>query len=422
MKRNKKRIFTLIITIIFILTSTVFLTACTDEIAPEISEPPTMVEGSEPDQAESRDPLRIVATIFPQYDFIRQIAGDRVELTMLISPGAESHGFEPTPRDMIALNEADILIYVGGHGDDWVDNVIESLGREDMRRIALVDLVDTLDVEHHHDHHHDDCDDHDCDHDDHSHAHDHHHDDCDDHDCDHDDHSHAHDHHHDDCDDHDCDHDDHSHAHDHHHDDCDDHDCEHDHHHHDCDHDDHDCYHHHHDGIDEHVWTSPQNAILIVQALTDILAGLDPANADFFHENSTNYIQELEALDAAFAEVVAEGVRHTVIFGDRFPFRYLTDAYGLTYHAAFVGCSTDTQASPATIAFLIEKVEAENIPVVFYIEFSNQMIANVIAEATGATLLEFHSAHNVSHADFNAGVTYLDLMWNNVENLREALS
>jgi len=413
-----KRIITLLMIFALILTSTAFLAACADEEI-EMEDIPQQADNTETTQAEddtdSGEPLRIVATIFPQYDFVRQIAGDRVELTMLISPGAESHGFEPTPRDMIALNEADILIYVGGHSDDWVDNVIESLGREDMHRVALVDLVDTLEMDHGHDHGHNHGHDHDhhhgdCDHD--------HHDDCDhDHhdDCDHDDHhhSHDHDHHHDeDCDDYDCDHDDHhhSHDHDHHHDeDCDDH---------TCDHEDH---HHHHD-VDEHVWTSPRNAKLIVQAIADVLAELDPANAGFFQDNAVSYIAELEELDAAFIEIVDQAVRHTVIFGDRFPFLYLTHDYGLSHHAAFPGCATDTQASPATIAFLIEKVESEGIPVIFYIEFSNRMIAEVIAEATGATLLELHSAHNVSQADYSAGVTYLDLMWRNVENLREALS
>jgi len=159
-----------------------------------------------------------------------------------------------------------------------------------------------------------------------------------------------------------------------------------------------------------------------VEALTEILAELDPQNADFFRENAAAYIAELEALDQAFAEVVGQGVRHTVIFGDRFPFRYLTDAYGLHAYAAFTGCSAETQASPATIAFLIEKVQAEEIPVVFYIEFSNRLIANLIAEETGAELLELHSAHNLSAAEFAAGVTYLDIMWRNVAQLREALS
>jgi len=162
--------------------------------------------------------------------------------------------------------------------------------------------------------------------------------------------------------------------------------------------------------------------MVIVQALAEVLAELDPENADYFRANAAQYIDELAALDAAFTEAVAQGVRHTLVFGDRFPFRYLTDAYGLTAHAAFIGCSAETQASPATLARLIELVQEQDIPFVFYIEFSNRLIANVIAEATGAELLELHSAHNMSAAEFAAGVTYLDIMWRNVEHLRKALS
>jgi len=316
--------------------------------------------------------IRVIATIFPQYDFVRQIAGDRVELGMLISPGMESHGFEPTPRNIIDINDADLLIYVGGHGDTWVYPILASIDRQDMRTVALIDLVDAVHqeviegMEVYHDH---------------GHSHDHHH---------HDDHDHDEHHHHGDENHHD------SHDHDHHHD--------------------------HSKEYDEHVWTSPRNAILIVQALTDVLSEMNPENKEFFRENAAVYIAQLQELDAAFAEVVAQGERDIVIFGDRFPFRYLVDTYGLRYYAAFSGCSAETQASPATIAFLIEKMREENIPVVFHIEFSNLAIANTIAEDTGARLIELHSAHNVSHADFAAGITYLDLMWRNVENLREGLN
>jgi len=325
--------------------------------------------------------LRIVTSVFPQYDFIRQIAGDRVELSMLISPGGEPHSFEPSPRDIITLNNADLIVYVGGHGEVWVDTILNSLDQQNLRRVSLVDLVDTVHkailegMEHTHDHSHD--------HDEHDHDHEHHH-------------SHDHDdHHHDDHAHHE---DDHYHEEQHHHD------------------------HHHHDEDDEHVWTSPRNAIAIVQALTDILAELDPDNAEFFRANAAAYINQLEDLDRAFAEMVAGASRQTVVFGDRFPFRYLMDAYNLTYYAAFPGCSAETQASPATIAFLIDKVNAENIPVVFYTEFSARTIANVIVEATGARPLELHSAHNVSHADFTGGTTYLEIMHQNLEQLREALN
>ena len=320
-----------------------------------------MFTGCEQPARTEEGPLRVVATIFPQFDFVRQIAGDRVELTMLLSPGAESHGFDPSPRDIITINNADLLIYVGGHGDEWVASILASLGREDMRAVALLDLVEV--VEHGDDHHHHhfcyECEEYHNGHHHHDHTHGHHHA-----------HNHAH--------------------------------------------------HHDHDHYDEHVWTCPRNAVLIVRALTEILSELDPDNAYFFRANAAAYIAELEELDRAFADVVANAARTTVVFGDRFPFLYLMRSYGLTHFAAFSGCCVQTQASPATIAFLIETVQRENIPVVFHIEFSNRLIANVIAEATGARLLELHSLHNVSHADFTAGVTYLDLMRRNVEMLREA--
>ena len=148
---------------------------------------------------------------------------------------------------------------------------------------------------------------------------------------------------------------------------------------------------------------------------------MDPANADFFRANAADYIRELEALDAAFTQMVAEAVRTTVVFGDRFPFIYLTEAYGITVFAAIDGCTAATHVSPTRIASLIDRVQDENIPVVFYIEFSNRQVANTIQEATGATLMELHSAHNVSPADFAAGITYLEIMQRNLEHLREAL-
>ena len=432
-----------------------------------------------------RSPLQVVATVFPQYDFIRQIAGDRVDLTMLISPGAEPHSFEPTPRDMITLNNADLLVYIGGHSEHWVYPILESLERTDMRTLALMNAVDVLleihDFHHHHDHdHHDhgdgehhDYDGHHHNHDrhyghehghghghghghendhahyitgtcdaceddynghlhghdhhdhDHDHDHDHHHHDHD-HNDNNDDHSH-HDHHHEhDHNGQDHDHQGHHHGHDHNDHDHQDHhhghDYDHQGHHHGHDHDHDHVHHHHHDHPDEHVWTSPLNAAVIVAVLAEILSEMDPSNADYFRANAASYIDELNALDQAFTDVVAQSQRNTVVFGDRFPFLYLFDAYNLTHYAAFVGCGSETQASPATVANLINIVQEQDIPVVFYIEFSDQAIANVIAESTGARLLEMHSANNVSHNDFIAGITYLDIMYRNLEMLREALN
>ncbi|GBU27947.1 ABC transporter substrate-binding protein [Treponema sp. R8-4-B8] len=126
-------------------------------------------------------------------------------------------------------------------------------------------------------------------------------------------------------------------------------------------------------------------------------------------------------IDAAFNDIIAGAKRKTIVFADRFPFRYFADAYGLTYFAAFPGCSTETEPSAATVAFLINKIKAEKIPVVFHIELSNEKMADTISGETGAKKLLLHACHNISKKDFEAGLGYLDLMRGNVENLREAL-
>ncbi|MDR1099913.1 MAG: zinc ABC transporter substrate-binding protein [Treponema sp.] len=174
--------------------------------------------------------------------------------------------------------------------------------------------------------------------------------------------------------------------------------------------------------LDEHVWTSPRNAKLIVEKISAALCEADPANAPGYRTNTTAYLEKLDALDAAFRDVVSRGKQKPLVFGDRFPFRYFADAYGLSYFAAFRGCSTETEASAATVAFLINKVRDEKIPVVFHIELSNEKIADTICEATGAKKLLFHAAHNVTKRDFDRGITYLEIMTGNTETLKEALN
>ena len=296
--------------------------------------------------------INVTSTIFPAYDFVRQIAADKVNLIMLLPPGSESHSFEPSPRDIITIQNSDIFMYIGGESDNWVGRILQSMNTDSIKILSILDTVELVEeeiiegMEHDHQHHEDEHD-----------------------------------------------------------------------------HDDDDDDDHHDDEInnDEHVWTSPRNAILIVRAITNLLCEADPANNDFYRKNAASYTEELEKLDAAFSEVVDEAKRKTMIFADRFPFRYFVDAYGLSYFAAFPGCSTETEPSAATVAFLIDKTRAERIPVVFHIELSNERMANTISEETGAKKLQFHSCHNISRRDFDAGLGYLDLMRRNVENLREAL-
>ena len=173
---------------------------------------------------------------------------------------------------------------------------------------------------------------------------------------------------------------------------------------------------------DEHVWTSPLNAIKIVNAIRDAVTDIDLGNADIYRSNADNYTSKLRDLDQDFRTMVEKSKRHLIIFGDRFPFRYLTEEYGLQYFAAFPGCSEQTEASAATIAFLISKINSSKLHYIFTVEFSNQEIAKTIAAETGAEILELHSLHNVSKADFDSGKTYLEIMRTNLDNLEKALN
>ena len=172
---------------------------------------------------------------------------------------------------------------------------------------------------------------------------------------------------------------------------------------------------------DEHVWTSPRNVIEITRTIKDKLCKIDPENRLLYEDNYSSYRIKLENLDNDFKEVVNNSNRKELIFADRFPFRYFVDDYGLSYYAAFPGCSSETEASAKTISFLINKVKEDNIPVILTIEFSNKKIAKTISKETGAKILEFNSAHNISSEDFENGKTYLDIMNDNLDVLKEAL-
>ena len=278
--------------------------------------------------------INVTVTVFPAYDFVRTVAKDKVNLKLLLPPGAESHSFEPSPKDIITVQNSDIFIYIGGESDSWVGRILESMNTGNMKILAMLETVETVEeeiVEGMEEEKGEEA------------------------------------------------------------------------------------------AYDEHVWTSPINAMLIVNAITELLCEADPANADFYNENRLVCINKLAELDNAFREVIAGARRNTVVFADRFPFRYFADAYRLNYYAAFPGCSTETEPSAATVAFLINKIKTEKIPVVFHIELSNERMADAISGETGAKKLLLHACHNVSKRDFDAGLGYLDFMRKNVENLREAL-
>ena len=298
--------------------------------------------------SDEEEKLKVVTTIFPPYDFVRQVAGDRAEVIMLLKPGMESHSYEPSPRDILAIMDSDFFFYAGGESDVWVEEIL-SANDGDTKAFALLDWVDPLAEETSegmqvkgHDHAHEEEEE-----------------------------GHA--------------------------------------------------VHLEEAEYDEHVWTSPRNAMAIVEKICALLSDNDPENAEYYEENAQNYLKRLQELDDAFTSVVEKAKRRTMVFGDRFPLLYFVRTYGLEFYAAFPGCSSETEPSASTIAFLTDEVRREGIPLVFYLEMSNGKIAEAIAEASGAQTAVFYSVHGITAEDMEAGEDYLSLMYKNVETLKKAL-
>lgn len=283
----------------------------------------------QPEKPHDETKLQIVCTSFPAYDFAREIAGDRAELTLLIKPGSEVHSYEPTPKDMIRIQESDLFICNGGESEQWAETLITPK----LNTIYMMDCVDTVEESA-------------------------------------------------------------------------------------------DGIYNAEDGepeLDEHVWTSPLNAIKISEEICNALCKLDTDNAEAYKTNFAAYKAQLMALDREFRQVIKNSGKHTLVFADRFPMRYFALEYGLDCYAAFPGCSSETEPSAKTVAYLIDRVREDKIPVVLYMEFSNQKMADVICEDTGCRKLPFYSAHSVSAEQFEQGVSYLDLMRINLNSLKEAL-
>ncbi|MCR4839799.1 MAG: metal ABC transporter substrate-binding protein [Eubacterium sp.] len=325
--------------------------------------------------------LQVVTTIFPEYDWIRQILGENpegVELTLLLDNGADLHSYQPTAEDIARISTCDLFVYVGGESDEWVDDALKEATNKNMVVVDLLDVlgdtakqeevVEGMQEDHDHDHDHGDADHEDADAD--------------------------HDHDHEDAD------------------------------HEDVDHDDD----HHRDSreieYDEHVWLSLRNAKLYVNTLSEKLAALDPAHADTYRKNAETYAGKLEQLDGQYSELFKNAGTKTLLFGDRFPFRYMIEDYGLSYYAAFIGCSAETEASFETITFLAGKVDELQLKNIFVLEGSNHKIAETVKNSTKSRdqeIVELNSMQSITIKDVESGITYLDLMQKNYEALSGAL-
>ena len=174
--------------------------------------------------------------------------------------------------------------------------------------------------------------------------------------------------------------------------------------------------------LDEHVWTSPENEIAIIQALCEKIASLDEDNREVYESNAASYIDDIREVQGTIRDIVENGMRREIIVADRFPLLYFVTEFSLDYYAAYPGCSSESEPSAKTVAFLIDKVRKDGIPVVLHMELANTLLSEVVAEETGAAVMEFSSCHNVSKRVFDSGVTYVDLMRQNAAVLKEALN
>ncbi len=298
--------------------------------------------------ADAGESLQVVTTIFPIYDWARQVIGDvpGVELVWLQDTGVDMHSYQPSAEDMLKLSSCDVFLYVGGTSDSWVDGALKEAVNPDMKVLSLLEilgdnarleeLTEGMQAEDHEGHDHGD-----------------------------------------------------------------------------------------EDEYDEHVWLSLKNASLLTQSIADTLAQLDPDHADAYAANAAAYEAQLADLDAQYQAAVDAGSVKTVLFGDRFPFRYLTEDYGLEVYAAFPGCSAETEASFETIAFLAGKVDELHLPAVLTIENSDQRVAQTIIQNTAskdAALLRLDSMQGTSAKDVAAGTTYLTIMESNLDVLKAALA
>ena len=297
--------------------------------------------------------LKIVTTIFPEYDWVMNVLGDKAsdaDVTMLLDNGVDLHSFQPNASDIMKISTCDVFVYIGGESDAWVDDALKESVNKDM---IVVNLLDTLgdavkeeevvegmqEEEEEHDHDHDNSDPGEIE-------------------------------------------------------------------------------------YDEHVWLSLHNSATLVEKISEALQKADPNNAETYKTNAAGYMEKINALDKQYHDTVDNASCKTILFGDRFPFRYLVDDYGLSYYAAFVGCSAETEASFETITFLAGKVDELGLKVVMTIEGSDNRIAETIIQNTESKdqkILSVDSMQSVTSKDVAAGASYLDIMTKNLDVLKEAL-
>lgn len=300
-----------------------------------------------PNNQGNSEKIEVIATLFPQYDFAKKIGGDKVNVTLLLPPGAESHTYEPTPQDMININNSNLFIYTGEEMEPWANNLISGM-KNDINVLDLSSIVDLINVEdfeeehseegkeHHEDHENDEGD--------------------------------------------------------------------------------------HHHTYDPHIWLNPQYAIKMVESIEKELSKIDPQNSDYYKNNADEYINQIKQLDSDFEETVNKSESKKIAFGGAFAYAYFIERYNLDFISAYETCGESGEPSTIQVKKVIDYIKGNKLPVIFYKEYTTGNIARTISEATGAKMLEFNTVHNVSKNEINNGATYISIMRENLENLRQALN
>lgn len=280
--------------------------------------------------------VSVVATLFPQYDFAREIAGAHADVSLLLPPGTEGHTYEPTPSDIVKIDGADIFLYTGKFMEPWAERLLSSEGKG---KSAAVDVssgieLSSIDDDHDHDGHGQEG------------------------------HSHP---------------------------------------------------------FDPHIWTDPLNAAVMADNILAALCSADPTHKEYYEKNAAELKKKLFALDADFKSIVSDGARREIIFGGSNAFHYFAKRYGIKIRAAHDTCSAEADPSAKRVSELISAIRTEHIPVIFYEELTMPKVARLMSKESGAAVRPFHSCHNVSRSGIESGATYISLMKENAESLKEAL-
>lgn len=334
---KKNILFLIVVTTIFILT-TILISYLTDN------------------KQRNDGKIEIIATLFPQYDFAKQIGGDKVNVTLLLPPGSESHTYEPTPKDMVNINNSQLFIYTGKEMEPWAEQTIAG-AKKNIRVLDLsktVDLINPEDFEHEHEEHEEQEE----------HEHEHEHEEQGEHNHEHNEHNHE---------------------------------------------------------YDPHIWLDPRNAVQMVESIKNQLCEIDPDNKEYYTQNANAYIKQIQEMDKEFQETVNKSESKKLAFGGAFAYAYFIERYDLEFVSAYASCGESVEPSTKQIKDVIDYINDNKIPVVFYKEYTNGNVARTISESTGAKMLVFNTVHNVSKDEIANNATYVSIMKQNLENLKIAL-